>query len=316
MLPSVSAGPCGSARERSLNPILSRLRRAMPDDLATSFSARVAQLQARLRASPLKIPAMPDVALQVGRLSRDPEVSTAQLSALMGKDPAIAARMMQAANSIGHRGGGREVTSLTGAITRLGLASTRIIVQCVVMEQLFRSRSPGLNQRVHRRWQHSLETAALAEVLAVHRAGLDGETAMMAGLMHQVGVLPVIAAIDQWEPEALTLEQAELLLNAVQAEVGSTVLRRWQVPEVLAAIPEGLNQPYRDTGTAADYVDVVLVAHLQTLPPEDPRWDTLDRRRVSAYGRLGLTADAEAIDLAEAQEQARQQLGLSARESG
>jgi HD-like signal output (HDOD) protein len=313
MLPSVFGGGCCAGAGRSLSSFLSRLRCAMPDDLATSFSARIAQLQSRLRASPLKIPAMPDVALQIGRLTRDPDVSTQQLSQLMGKDPAIAARMMQAANSVGHRGGGREVTSLSAAITRLGLASTRIIVQCVVMEQLFRSRSPGLHQLVHRRWQHSLETAALAEVLAVHRARLDGETAMMAGLMHQVGALPVIAAIDQWEPEALTPEQAELLLNAVQAEVGSTVLRRWQLPEVLAAIPESLAEPYRDTACSADYVDVVLVAHLQTLPPDDPRWDTLDRRRVSAYERLGLAADGEAIELTQAQEHARQQLGLGAR---
>lgn len=287
----------------------------MPDEPATSFSARVAQLQARLRASPLKIPAMPDIALQINRLTRDPNVTTLQLSQLMSKDPAIAARMMQAANSVGHRGGGREVTSLNGAITRLGLASTRIIVQCVVMEQLFRSRSPALNQLVHRRWQHSLEAAALAEVLAVHRAGLDGETAMMAGLMHQVGALPVIAAIDQWEPDALTPEQAELLLNAVQAETGSTVLRRWQLPEVLAAIPEGISHPYREGAERPDYVDVVLVAHLQTLPPDDPRWDTVDRHRVSAYGRLGIATDSESIELAEAQEMARQQLGLAARAS-
>src|SRR5690606_40020380 len=83
--------------------------------------------------------------------------------------------------------------SLTAAIARLGLERVREIVLAVTMRQVFRSRSPLLNKRMVELWMRSTLVAAVAAVLGRRLTGFSSDRALLAGLVHDIGVVPMLA---------------------------------------------------------------------------------------------------------------------------
>src|SRR5258708_37807581 len=81
----------------------------------------------RLTREPLKVPMMPQVASRVMALINDPGAELSDLSSLIHRDPALAARVLQIANSAAYRGS-EAIDSLQGAVQRLGLSTLGEII--------------------------------------------------------------------------------------------------------------------------------------------------------------------------------------------
>lgn len=246
----------------------------------------------------LTLPSLPEVALRIGEMSRREDVSVNDLAHEIAKDPAMSVRLLRVANSA-FASTGRRVDNLNQAITRLGLQMTRLLVTGLAVEQLFVSRSPWLQERLRQSWARSTEVAALAQVLARHCTVLKPEIAMLAGLVHEIGVLPVLKLAEN-QPELSESPAAlDVVLKRLSARVGRLVLQAWQFPETLIDVPYYLEDIYRTHSGAADYLDVVIVATLQLHGARDPVLARIDRHAVSAFARVDLSPDMAVLEVAD-----------------
>lgn len=239
-----------------------------------------------LSRNKLVLPTLPDIALRVGRLCQAPSTSLVQLAQEIATDPATAARLMQVANSAAS--GGPPVSNLPRAVARLGLRLTRTLVDRLVLEQMFVSQAPALTQRLRASWARSVETAAIASVLARNFTKLDPATAMLGGLMREIGVLPIIRLAEARNSLVANPAALEEVLQQLQARVGVHLLRSWRFPEELAEIPVNSSDEAREHDGPPDYADVVCVAAMQQRLPQEGLLARLTRARFPALDKLGL----------------------------
>jgi HD-like signal output (HDOD) protein len=248
----------------------------------------------------LTLPTLPEVALRIGDMSRREDVSIPQLAAELSKDAAMSVRLLRVANSALSQPG-RRIENLAQAITRLGLQMTRLLVTGLAVEHLFVSRSPFLQQRLRQSWTRSVEVAALAQVLARHCTLLKPELAMLAGLVHEVGVLPIVRVAEQHPELCSSAEMLDSVIKRLRSRVGRLLLQAWQFPEGLSEVTYFAEDLYRSHAGPPDYVDLIIVAVLQVYGIRDPALARVDRHAVSAFVRLDLSPDVTVFEISDYQ---------------
>ena len=72
-------------------------------------------------------PTHTEIALRVQRLLDDPDCAIEALGKLIAAEPILATRVLSIANSIAYNPGGRSITELKSAISRLGFATLRAL---------------------------------------------------------------------------------------------------------------------------------------------------------------------------------------------
>lgn len=247
-----------------------------------------AQLRDRLQGAGLKAPSLPDVALQIGMASREDDLSANQLATIVGRDPATAIRVLSVANTVGVRGAGREVTTLPAAVTRIGLESTRVLARCTAMEHMFVAKRPQLADLMRRIWRHSLEIAAFSRALSEETGRFNPDTALMLGLLSQIGTLPVIACLDRsTDIEPAASEDIEDSIFELQAEVAERVMQEWRLPTpMITAVSQCWNMTR--TGDTPALADLATVAFWHTCPPTHRLRLRHPLETVTAFTRLDL----------------------------
>ncbi len=238
-----------------------------------------------LQQDKLELPVLPEMALRTRDTAEDPDVTVAQLAKVIGDDPALSARVVRVANSPLLRGS-RAIEDLTSAISRLGITFTANLATGFAMEQMFQSTSESIDALLHETWNHATKVASLSTSLARTRTRLRPDQAMLAGLTHAIGVLPVLA----WAENDDRLADDPKLLNTVIAEVhpelGAAILRSWEFPRELLTVPLQYCR-YDRANARPDYADVVMVANLCSYIGSDHPLATFDLHTVSALARLG-----------------------------
>ncbi|TXH03822.1 MAG: HDOD domain-containing protein [Nevskiaceae bacterium] len=260
----------------------------------------------------LQLPTLPEVALRIQRLARDESVSAARLAAEIGRDPATAARLLKIANSASQRAL-RAVDNLQMAIARIGMTLTCNLAIGLTVEQLFRARSPLIDRKLRAVWTRSQEVAAMAQVLAAHCTVLKPELALLAGLVHEIGVLPVLRIADEQFPEVAEDPAAlERALAQLHPRTGALVLRVWNFPPEIVDVPMHHVNLRRDHDGPADYGDVITVACLQTHLGGDHPLAQVDRSTVPAFAKLDLSPEVDFLEIDGVQEQYDDNCGMLA----
>lgn len=212
----------------------------------------------------LALPSMPDVAVKVRRAISDEDAGAGEVAKILQNDPVVAARVMQAANSALFSGQ-NPADNLTAAIVRLGLKNTREVVMAVTMREVFKAKSPLLNKRMVELWMHSTLVAAMAAVLARQLRGFSPDRALLAGLVHDIGVVPMLAHAGDYDDLARDPGLLEQTIAEYRGQVGAMILRRWNFPEDLISVPLEAENWARKHDGPGDYSDLIIVAQLQAL---------------------------------------------------
>lgn len=284
------------------------------NDVAGHIEIPLMQTLSRAIASDtLTLPTLPEVAQRLQRLRDDPGLEPAQLVAEISRDMATAGRLLQIANSAAYRRG-RPADSLSAAVARLGMELSCTIAIAFSMEQLFCGRSPLINLRLRQAWIRGQEVAALARVLATTYTVLNPELAMLAGLLHGVGKLPILRIADADDFVARDAAALDRLLQALHPAAGCRVLRAWKFPEAVADVPLQCLDFDRHHEGPADYADVLTVARLHTARAADCLPPGLDVNQVQAFTKLDISPAVDVIEVidADALAASREMLGVAA----
>lgn len=249
------------------------------------------------------LPSMPDMALKISRAVQSPDADFRQIATTVQADPVIAARIVQVANSAMYAGVSR-VESVQNAITRIGLQTTRVIVMTVVLKNLFTPQSRVVHDRMKAYYLHSIRIGAICHALAARLPDFDPEQAFLAGLMHNIGVLPLLIQADRrtdLNQDPVVLEQ---LIQELAWPVGALLLEQWAFePQFVTAAKEATNWA-RDV-EEADYCDIVQVAQLHSVLVGGSKADAPPLVELPAFRRLPMNE----IDPVKLVEDAREEIG-------
>lgn len=209
----------------------------------------------------LVLPSLPELAIKIRDAVNADQQSAAQIARLVQLDPNIAARLVQIANSAAYVG-----TTPAGdcqqAIMRLGMKVTRDIVTCLITHNVFSSPNPAVKPYLTSLWRHSAHVAAISYVLAQVTPGLHPDKALLAGLVHDIGVLPVLHYAAKHNEQQFDSQLLDKVSVRLRAPLGRKILEAWQFDESLLDVPEQAENWLRDHGEDIDYSDLVIVAQL------------------------------------------------------
>jgi putative nucleotidyltransferase with HDIG domain len=250
-----------------------------------------------IRANRLVLPALPDVAIRTRRLLDNPKSASNQVARAISADAVLTTRLLRVVNSPLYRTR-HQIDDIRTAVTRLGNANVRSMVTSLAMEQIYQNKlaSPFKRRYLARSWEHGIMVAALSYVISDRYTGLNPDEAMLAGLIHDIGKLPIIEYSEMLSDFSENEQRLDRLLEALHPRVGALVLRAWKFAPEMVAVAAEHEDLQRAPETDTDYTDVVIVANLLSHVGTDHPHTRLDWSTIPAFERLALTPE-ESIDV-------------------
>lgn len=239
----------------------------------------------------LVLPTLPEVALRVREAAEDPDIGIPDLAKVIGSDAALTARIIKVVNSPLLRAG-REITDLQAALGRLGINYTCNLATGLAMAQMFQATSDVIDRKMREVWNKSTEVAGICHVLCRSYTRLQPDQATLAGLVHLIGVLPILTYAEEHDSllgDSISLDH---VIERIHPLIGERILRAWDFPEQIVQVPAQYQDLGRDSASV-DYVDIVQVAILQSYLGSGHPYAQQDWSQVPAFAKLGL----EAIDM-------------------
>lgn len=243
-----------------------------------------------LENNKLRLPTQPEVAVRIRETADDPNVSGKSLADVINKDPALTARLIGIANSPLMRGASK-VESLTNAINRLGVGFVANLATGLAMKQIFHATDERIHSLMEKAWNHSALVAAYCMVLSKHFATIPQDKATLAGLLHQVGILPILSYAEMNDG---VLDDENTFINTIESiypKLGKAILESWKFPEDFCEISLSHTEPKRPNIQTADISDIIQVANSLLKDPFLPSFSNLDRSQIDAFRRLGIDSD-------------------------
>ncbi|MFI8747443.1 HDOD domain-containing protein [Pseudomonas sp. NPDC077186] len=239
----------------------------------------------------LVLPTLPEVALKVREAAEDPDIGIPQISKVIGNDAALTARIIKVVNSPLLRSN-KEITDLQMAVSRLGINYTCNLATGLAMEQMFQATSDVVDRKMREVWNKSTEIAGICHVLCRHYTRLMPDQATLAGLVHQIGVLPILTYAEEHNELLADSISLNHVIEQIHPIIGDKILRTWEFPEPIAMVPSQYLNFARDSAKV-DYVDIVQVATLQSYLGSEHPYTQLDWSTVPAFAKLGLDPNVD-----------------------
>ena len=188
----------------------------------------------------LTFPTNVHATLKIQEALNSPDCGIETAAKLVMQDPLIATRVVAIANSIAYSRFGGGVTNVRTAITILGFNTLRSVVIAVAMKQVNQAiHNPEIKKKMAMLWEHSAHVAALAHYMARKVTHIDPETALFAGVVHEVGGFYLLSRAEKW-PSLLDnypCDKENILDEDHEIYIGRAVLRQLLVPKrVMTAI--------------------------------------------------------------------------------
>ena len=261
----------------------------------------IADILVDLKANRLKLPTLPQVALKINDVIASPDATAKTVAKVISTDAALSARMLQVANSPMVRTAA-PAENVQAAVTRMGMSIVRNVVTSFMVNQLFHSKHDTLRKRIATLWNHSARVAAISHVLANRFTKLKPDEAMLAGLIHDIGELPLIAKAEHNTQLADNPGALDKLSEKLHATLGKVIVQTWHFsPELITAVAEHENLT-RDS-EQLDIADVVTVANLLSYAGKNHQLTRVDWTTVPAFGKLGISPEDSIATLEEARDE-------------
>lgn len=258
----------------------------------TAF-AFVQSLAGELSSGKVDLPSFPDIAMRVRNVLADDNVTPEKVVRVVSSEPALAARLMQMANSAALNFSGRAVTDLRTAVARMGFNMVRSAAIAFAMSQLKNVDAlKGLEKPLDALWRRSASVAATSHVVARRLSKVNPDTALLAGLLHGVGELYILTRAKQHPQLLANAAVFQSIVRDWHSSIAKALLENWDIAEEVAAAVEAFEDYERDHRGPADLTDVLTVGYLVASYQGQPETIELNMQGVAACRRMHLDEDA------------------------
>jgi HD-like signal output (HDOD) protein len=246
-----------------------------------------------MSAGKIEIPSFPDVAVRIRQVLADENCNSGQVAKVVGAEPGMTAKLLQMANSVALNTAGTKITELKSAIARIGFSNVRTASLAYAMEQIRKAPElASIRQPLNQLWDRSIKVAAMAHVAARRWARVSPDQALLAGLMHCVGKVYILARSTNFPTLFADPAAYERIVSDWHTAVAKAVLESWEItPDVVEAV-EHFEQLDREGGEEPDLTDVLTIANQLVALQDDPDVMEAQLAEVSASRRLGLTRES------------------------
>lgn len=185
----------------------------------------------------LAFPTGAQVALKLRHSLDDPDCHVDAAARLIQAEPLLSARVIAISNSVVYNRAGQEITDVRVAINLLGFNVVRSLAMALVARQMAgQSTDHKHREMVDKLWEHTTHVASLAQVIARHVTRQNPETAMFAGIIHEIGGFYMLSRARDF-PGLLDGDFTEWLEEG-EVIVGRAVLKKLAVPESIMTVIE------------------------------------------------------------------------------
>ena len=197
------------------------------------------------------LPAIPALPLQVLQMCRNEKTSAQQVADIISKDPSFVAKLLNVANSGFYGGSRHKVTTVTHAVTLLGMNSIATLAFCFSLYRDLRKKGGGAFDHTHF-WHRCILASLTAKILAKRVGVTNEEEIFLAGLLQDLGILVMSEAFgneygllyknaEQDHQELEALERGRW--NTDHCEIGAWLAETWELPQLLQESVRGSHDP-------------------------------------------------------------------------
>jgi len=259
------------------------------------------ELNEAIENDTLLLPSLPEVALKVRDVAEDENTNTQQVVDILSQDASMSARLLQVVNSPLYPSR-VVIDDLQTAVTRLGIRQVRDLVMNLAMKQMYQPTSAVMDEQFRKAWGTSVEVAAICQMMAMTVVrGIRKEQALLAGLIHNIGSLPILLVAENHDELFNDEEALSTLVFDLQGRVGAMILKSWNFsPDLIEVVTQCHNFNYDHEGDA-NLIDLVQFTLLQGgfildgRAPED--WSM-----IPAFAKLGVDPEVDVVHIEENQE--------------
>lgn len=249
--------------------------------LVQRVNAVLAELSADIKNNKLHIPSPPDLLSKIRRLTESEDVTSQDIANLVQFDPNTSGRIIKVANCalFGSR---YHVSSISSAVSRLGLSRVRnLLIGLSIAQNFINSKTKGLEKLVNQTWKHSNLVAAISFCLAQKKTNIPPEEALLAGMIHNIGVLPLALRLNEVEGlrdnAQLREHIAQIVIPKLYPHAGKLIMDTWHFPAELSHIAlthQDLTLPSKGPISLSDIVQVAYqLALLKDIDDDDTASD-------------------------------------------
>ncbi len=265
----------------------------MSADAQGATAAFVAQLAQDLNDKRLELPAFPDSVIRIRQAVQDENKDIDDIVDILSSDPALAARLLQIANSAAMRTGGGEISDVRSAILRLGLNLVSSVAASFAMRQLQRNEnySADARQRLEKIWHRSLNVAANCRVIANNFTKINADEALLTGLLHVLGRLYVFMRAQ--DAEGLGAEELDSISNDWHTAIAKAITETWGLSEQLATAmeqQEDYDVKFRGPVTLSE---ILICAKVLNQTQGQAQQTPLTAAQCPSFERLGIVSGPE-----------------------
>ena len=272
----------------------------------------ISRIQVEHKAGRLILPSLPEIVIRVRQAVNDDNADLGSIVKLIQADPTLTARLVQIANSPLYRTG-QPVENCLMAVNRLGLSTTRDLVTCLVVNNVFNIENKLLYNRVQKLWKHSCHVAAIASIIAKVTPNLHEDKALLAGLLHDIGVLPILHYAAEYPDIINSDDKLDFVIQELRASLGKQILKEWNFDMELSDVSAEAENWSHDHEQVADYIDVVIVAQLHSFFGTQEQDNMPPLLSIPAFQKLSLSKmgpDASLEVLFEAEQDIRKMMSM------
>lgn len=219
-------------------------------------------LKSKIIRSIKDLPPVPQVVIKIQQMIADVNSDAKQLAKIIESDQAIAAKVLQMANSSFYGMSGK-ISSIQHASLILGYQTLGEIVTMAGTAKLLDGKMPGYGYDAQDLWKHSLSVAFSSKLIAAHKNKDQIPQAHSAGLIHDVGKIildPHVLEINDQIADYMSREEKTFLdaerhfFGFDHAEIAAEICRSWKIPETITLAIKCHHQPSLSGGDELAYI--------------------------------------------------------------
>ena len=241
----------------------------------------------------IKLPALPQVLLELIRVINDPKSSATDLAAIIELDTSLSSYLLRLVNSA-YYSFPFPIDTITRAVTLVGTREISALAFSSTFLNMFKqTTSEFIN--IEAFWKHSIACSIIARALAQRCKKRNPDRHFVGGLLHDIGRLAIFSNIPKLAEELLAVgfeqntplyEAEQMVMGFDHGRFGGSLLGKWNFPSTLVAavryhhfpqMAENYDEPHtvHIADIAANALGIGGISELCVPPLNTRTWDSL-----------------------------------------